>query len=304
MAEPRDILITGAAGQVGLALTRLAWPGPHRLVTPSRAELDLTDAAAIRSLFERHAFAVVINPAAYTAVDKAESEPAAAFAVNATAPALLAEACRAADVPLVHVSTDYVFDGAADRPYREDDAVAPLGVYGASKLAGELAVRSIQPRSSVLRTAWVVSPDRSNFLKTMLRLAQTRDELGVVGDQHGCPTAASDIAKALQTIALRMIADPQAPTGVFHFAGAGETTWAGFAQAIFAESARLGGPSAAVRSITTAEYPTPARRPANSRLDCGRIADAYGIQPRDWRAATAEITARALMDAQKEGETR
>ncbi|MFC0632435.1 dTDP-4-dehydrorhamnose reductase [Brevundimonas balnearis] len=304
MAESRDILVTGAAGQVGLALTRLAWPEPFRLVAPTRAELDLSDASGVRRFLEGRAFAAVINPAAYTAVDKAESEPAQAFAVNATAPALLAEACRAADVPLVHVSTDYVFDGAADRPYREEDAVGPLGVYGASKLAGELAVRSIQPRSVILRTAWVVGPDRSNFLKTMLRLAETRDTLNVVADQRGCPTAAADIAAALRTVTLRMIAEPEAPSGVFHFAGAGETTWAEFAEAIFAASAEQGGPSAEVRPITTAEYPTPARRPANSRLDCGRILHAYGIEPRDWRAATAEITAEVLRDVLKEGETR
>lgn len=294
MAEPRDILVTGGAGQVGLALGRLDWPAPFRLVAPTRAELDLTDAAAVADLFGRHAFAAVINPAAWTAVDRAESEPAAAFAANATAPARLAEACRAADIPLVHVSTDYVFDGTLDRPYREDDPVAPPGVYGASKLAGELAVRAIQPRSVVLRTAWVVSPDRANFLKTMLRLAAERDVVRVVADQHGCPTAAADIAAALQTITLRLIAEREAPTGVFHFAGAGETSWAGFAEAIFAASRALGGPFAEVEPIPTTAYPTPARRPANSRLDCRRITESYGIVPRDWRAATDEITGQVL----------
>lgn len=294
MAEPRDILVTGGAGQVGLALGALAWPDGVRVHTPTRSELDIGDPASVRSYLEGRRFAAVINPAAYTAVDKAESEVGLAFAANALGPALLAEATRAAGVPLVHVSTDYVFDGTGDRPYREDDATAPLGVYGASKRAGELAVLAANPRAVVMRTAWVVGPDRANFLKTMLRLATSRDRLGVVADQVGCPTAASDIAGALRTIALALMADDRAPTGVFHFAGAGETSWAGFAREIFAASAALGGPSAQVDAIATTDYPTPARRPANSRLDTARIQAAYGVRPRDWRAATAEIVAEVL----------
>ena len=302
MAERRNILVTGGTGQVGLALRRLSWPEPFRLVAPTRAELDLTNADAIAALFADHSFAAVINPAAWTAVDLAESEPAAAFGANTTAPAWLAEACGTSDTPLVHLSTDYVFDGTLDRPYREDDPFAPLGVYGASKLAGELAVRAIQPRSVVLRTAWVVSPDRVNFLKTMLKLAAERDVVRVVADQQGCPTTAADIAAALQTITLRLIAERDAPTGVFHFAGAGETSWAGLAEAIFAASRARGGPWATVEPIPTTAYPTPARRPANSRLDCRRIANAYGIIPRDWRAATDEITGQVLA-ASAEGAT-
>ena len=286
-----DILVTGGAGQVGLELARAAWPSHVRLHTPTRSELDLGDAEAVRALFAATAFKAVINSGAYTAVDKAEVEVAAAFAANAMGPAILAEVTCAAGIPLVQVSTDYVFDGSGEQDYAESDAVGPLGVYGASKLAGEYAVRTGSPRSVVLRTAWVLSAHRANFLKTMLRLAADRPALRVVDDQTGCPTSAKDIAETLVAITLKMIADPEAPTGVYHFVNAGSTTWAGLAREIFALSAALGGPSAEVEGITTAEYPTPARRPSNSRLSTFKITRDYGVTPRPWQDAVAEIVA-------------
>jgi dTDP-4-dehydrorhamnose reductase len=286
-----DILITGGAGQVGLELARAQWPAQVRLHMPTRAELDLGDVDALRAAFAATPFRAVINAGAWTAVDKAETEVAAAFAANAMGPAILAEVTRAAGLPLIQVSTDYVFDGSGERDYAETDPVGPLGVYGASKLAGEVAVRTGNPHSVVLRTAWVLSPHRANFLKTMLRLAADRPALRVVDDQTGCPTSARDIAEALKTIALRMIEDPEAPTGIFHFVNAGSTSWAGLAAEIMALSAARGGPFATVEGITTAEYPTPARRPANSRLDTQRITRDYGITPRPWQDAVAEIVA-------------
>ncbi|QTC87320.1 dTDP-4-dehydrorhamnose reductase [Brevundimonas pondensis] len=285
----RHVLITGGAGQVGLELMRARWPDDVRLHAPTRDELDLTDADSITRLFQATPFAAVINPAAYTAVDKAEDDVAAAFAVNAIGPALLAEATQRAGIPLIHVSTDYVFDGSAPGAYDESDPVAPLGVYGASKLAGELAVRSGNPRSVVLRTAWVFSAHRANFLKTMLRVGAQNPTLRVVADQRGCPTSAADIAEALVTIALRMMNDPSAPNGTYHFVNSGEATWHEFAARIFAEQTAFTPP--VVDAITTADYPTRARRPANSRLATARITRDFGVRPRPWEEAMRDVLA-------------
>jgi dTDP-4-dehydrorhamnose reductase len=285
----RDILITGGAGQVGLELARQAWPENTRLHIPTRAELDLSSPASVKEAFAACRFAAVINPAAYTAVDKAEEETGEAFLANAQGPAWLAEATRKAGIPLIHVSTDYVFDGSKAGVYEESDPVAPIGTYGASKLAGEYAVRHGNARSVVMRTAWVLSAHRGNFLKTMLRVGAVNPQLRVVADQFGCPTSAADIAAALKTIALRMIDDPQAPTGIYHFVNGGEASWCDLACEIFSQSAAAGGPSAAVLAISTAEYPTPAKRPANSRLATAKIGADYGIVPRDWRLAINDI---------------
>lgn len=291
MADTLHILVTGGAGQLGLELAALDWPERVVLHTPDRQVLDLSDVDSVRALFETTSFAAVINAGAYTAVDKAETDVAAAFAANAMGPAILADMTRASGIPLIHVSTDYVFDGQKSGLYVEEDPVGPLGVYGASKLAGELAVRSGNSRSVVLRTAWVLSARRTNFLKTMLRLAADRPVLRVVDDQYGCPTSARDIAQTLKIITLHMIADPDASTGVYHFVNAGETTWAKLAREIFARSAELGGSSASVEGITSAEYPTPARRPSNSRLSTAKLARDYQITPRPWQDAVAEIIA-------------
>ena len=284
-------LITGAAGQVGGALVRLAWPAGWTAVGVDRAELDLADAAAIRAFVTGGGFDVVINCAAHTAVDRAESEPVAAWAVNALAPAALAAASAEAGLPIVQVSTDYVFAGTGTAPHRPGDAIAPLGVYGASKAGGELAVRSANPRHAIVRTSWVVSATGGNFVKTMLRLAADRDHLRVVDDQWGAPTSAVDLAATLAVVARRLVEDPAAPVGTWHFAQAGETTWCRLAREVFALSAARGGPSAAVEAIGSADYPTPAQRPANSRLSLAEIEADFGIVPRDWRAAIAEIVA-------------
>ncbi len=232
----------------------------------------------------------MINTAAYTAVDKAESDVAAAWRLNALAPAILAAATKARGIPLVHVSTDYVFAGTkAEGAYGPDEPVDPRSVYGASKAAGEIAVRTGNPRHAILRTAWVVSPHRGNFVKTMLRLAAERDRLTVVDDQHGCPTSATDLAAALATVALRMAEDPAAPTGTFHCVNDGSTTWCGFARAIVAGGAKRGGRAVPVEGIPTAAYPTPARRPSNSRLSTDSLREAYGILPRPWQDALDDI---------------
>jgi len=285
----RKILLLGGSGQVGQELRRLSLPAGVTLAAPSRAEADIADRVAIGDLVGAASWSAVINTAAWTAVDAAEDAAGDAFAANALGPAILADATRRRGIPLIHVSTDYVFDGTKPSPYVEDDRTAPLGVYGASKLAGEDAVRTGNPRHVIVRTAWVYGGPGRNFLSTMLRLGGERDVLRVVADQHGTPTAARDLAAALAAIALRD--DLMERQGVYHYANRGETTWCGFARAIFARSAARGGPSPTVMPITTAEFPTPARRPANSRLDTGRIERDLGILPWQWEDALAAVMA-------------
>lgn len=284
-----EILVTGASGQLGTELQRVAWPDGVQVVAIDQRDLDLTDTAAIAAKIAERPWGAVINSAAYTAVDKAESDLVTAWAVNAMAPAAFGKACAEAGIPLVQVSTDYVFAGDKAGAWEVNDPVAPLGVYGASKLSGELAVRTSGARHAVVRTAWVVSAHGNNFVKTMLRVGTTNPTLRVVADQHGSPTSAADLADALRTITLRLIEDDQAPTGTFHFSNAGATTWADFAREIFRQSAVRGGASAEVEAITTADYPTLARRPANSLLSHRAIGDAYGITPRGWEAALGDI---------------
>ncbi len=289
MRMTRAILVTGGNGQLGTELQRCAWPEGYEVVAIDVAELDLTDTAAIAAKIAERPWAAVINGAAYTAVDKAESDVVTAWAVNAMAPAAFGQACAQAGIPLVQVSTDYVFAGDKQGAWEVDDPVAPLGVYGASKLGGELAVRTSGARHVIVRTAWVVSAHGNNFVKTMLRVGATNPELRVVDDQRGSPTAAGDLAQALMAITIRLVGDADAPTGTFHFSNAGETSWAGFASEIFRQSALRGGATAAVAPITTAEYPTPARRPANSLLSHAAIGAAYGIAPRPWQDALGDI---------------
>lgn len=236
-------------------------------------------------------WAAIINGAAYTAVDRAETDVTTAWAVNALAPAALAQACAGAGagIPLIQVSTGYVFAGDKPGAWEVDDPVAPLGVYGTSKLAGELAVRTSGARHAIVRTAWVVSAHGGNFVKTMLRLGAEREMLRVVDDQRGGPTGAADLAQALVTIAIRLVEDEQAPTGIFHFSDRGEASWAQFAREIFRRSTLRGGPVAMVEPIATADYPTPARRPANSLLGHDAIQRAYGIAPRPWQDALDDI---------------
>ncbi len=281
----RHILVTGGQGQVGLEIARLQWPAGTVAHLPTRAELDIASRDSIAAYLDGRRVDAIINCAAYTAVDRAEAEPELAFRVNGEAPGWLA----ATGVPIVHLSTDYVFDGSKQGAYETDDPVAPLGVYGASKLAGERAVLDSGTRAVVLRTAWVLSAHRHNFLKTMLRLAATTPRLRVVDDQRGCPTAPAPIAATAQAILVRLLDDPAAPLGIQHFVNAGEASGCELAREIFRMSAERGGPVAEVEAITTADYPTPARRPANSRLSTDALRAAYGIEPRYWHAAVTDI---------------
>ncbi|MGY4800536.1 dTDP-4-dehydrorhamnose reductase [Teichococcus aerofrigidensis] len=283
------VLVAGRTGQLALALSRRLPRDGHEVTALEAPELDLTDAASIARAVADTAPEVVINAAAYTAVDRAEDERDLAYAINATGAALLAEAAARRGLPFVHVSTDYVFDGLKGSPYVETDAASPAGVYGASKRAGEEAVLAANPRSAILRTAWVCSADGNNFLKTMLRLGAERETLSVVADQHGAPTFAADLAEAIARMLPRLAAAGAGDEafGLFHLTGAPWTTWHGFAAEIFAQAAERGARVPTLKAITTAEYPTKARRPADGRLDCGRIGRVHGIEPADWRRSLA-----------------
>lgn len=290
------LAVTGTEGQVVRSLIERGFLRGHDVIALGRPQLDLAKPDTVAQALGECGADAIVSAAAYTAVDKAESEPEIALAINSAGAGAVAEAAARLGVPLVHLSTDYVFNGTLNRPYVESDPTEPLGIYGATKLAGESAVMAAHTSNcAILRTAWVYSPFGANFAKTMLRLAAERDELGVVSDQIGNPTSALDIADGVLAVAERMVADNSPELrGVFHMTASGETNWAGFAEAIFAESARLGGPSARVRPITTQEYPTPASRPANSRLDCALLAKVHGVALPDWRGATGVIVARLL----------
>jgi dTDP-4-dehydrorhamnose reductase len=291
------IVVTG--GPNGQVLESLLEVGPtlgHQVTPVGPPELDLAgDSRAIFEALKAARPEAIVSAAAYTAVDKAEGESDLAFAINARGAGAVAAAARELAVPIVHISTDYVFDGSKDSPYVEGDPPGPTSVYGASKLAGEHAVLSEHGNSAILRTAWVYSPFGANFVKTMLRLASDRDEVGVVADQRGNPTSALDIASAVITV-LENLASSENPElrGLFHMAGTGEASWADFAEAIFAISAAANGPEARVRRIATSDYPTPARRPANSRLDSSRLSQIHGVQLPDWRTSTEEVVTRLV----------
>jgi dTDP-4-dehydrorhamnose reductase len=281
----RRILVTGGSGQLASALVTAGGDRVHRV---GRPEFDFDKPETIATSFRDADPWLAVNGAAYTAVDAAESDEAAAQRANRDGPAALARLCAAAGIPLIHISTDYVYDGNKSSPYVESDPVAPRSVYGETKLAGEAAVLASGTRAIILRTAWVYAATGRNFVRTMLALGQTRESLRVVADQHGCPTAAADLASAILTIADGLEANGwrDSCAGVFHAAGSGETTWHGLATAVFEEASRHGAKTpATVSPITTAEYPTPARRPPNSRLDCGRLRDVFGIQLPHWRAS-------------------
>ncbi len=281
------VLIAGAAGQVARALTDRAPATGLHVTALGRPHLDLTDPASISAALEKVRPDIVINAAAYTAVDQAETDEAGAFALNAEGPGELAAAAARFGAPILHLSTDYVFDGSKSAPYVETDPVAPLGVYGRSKLAGEEAVAAANPSYLIFRTAWVYSPVGKNFAKTMLRVGEARGALSVVHDQIGNPTSAADIAAALWNITARIAASPGAfSSGIYHLTASSEATWAEFAEEILRVSASLGGPSATVTRITSAEYPTPTRRPANSRLDCSKLSRDFGVILPHWREST------------------
>lgn len=284
------ILVVGSGGQVGVELMRRC-PAGLSAVGLTHAQLDVADANAVRSAIGRQAPAAVINASAYTAVDKAEGEADKAYAVNRDGPAALADACADAGIPLLHISTDYVFDGKGGQGgWREDDATGPLSVYGASKLAGELAIAERLDRHLILRTSWVFGAHGGNFVKTMLRLGGERPELRIVDDQQGGPTPAAAIADALYIMVGRAI-DGTAPWGVYHFGGQPVTTWRRFAESVFAEGVARGMLSAAptVHPIATADYPTPATRPLNSVFRCDKFISTFGMAAPDWRAGLAEV---------------
>ena len=281
------ILITGCYGQVGSCLVQLLRElNGVEFLAVDRDQLDITDAAAVNQLVNTFQPDVLINAAAHTAVDKAEQEVELSYAINRDGPTYLAQAANVVGAAMLHISTDYVFAGDKEGAYTETDATDPQGVYGMSKLAGELAVAAACPRHIILRTAWVFCETGNNFVKTMLRLSQTRDELGVVADQFGGPTYAGDIAAALITIA-KALHNGDQHYGIYHFAGQPHVNWHQFACEIFRQAQLQGimDKTMGVNAITSDQYPTPAKRPANSKLDCQKIEQTFGIEPSDWQAA-------------------
>lgn len=299
------LLLFGGTGQVGTEVRNLALPRGIEVVAPTRSTVDLNDPRAIAGAIAAEPWHAVVNAAGYTHVDKAEAEEALAFAINAKAAECIAAEAGHRRIPVIHISTDYVYDGSKGAPYREDDGTAPLNAYGRSKLAGEQAVSAANSRHIIVRTAWVYSPYGNNFVRTILRLAQERERLTIVADQRGCPTAAIDIANACLTLASRCASEPQrAPYGVYHFAGAGEASWYELAVAIVElaakrldRSSQTSSPQvllAKVLPIRTSDYPTAAVRPADTRLDCSAIARAFGITLRPWHCALAETIERLL----------
>jgi len=290
-----NILVTGAEGQLGTELVRQA-PACGVVVTaPLLAEMDLTNYARVEEVFATVRPAAVINAAAYTLVDRAETESNLAFAVNAAAPAHLARLCSRAGIPLFQVSTDYVFDGRKQTPYVENDPVAPLGVYGRSKAEGEAAVRSTLREHLIVRTAWLYSPYGSNFVRTILRLAAEGKELRIVDDQVGSPTCAADFAEALLSIAGQLRSGGEIPWGTYHYCGRGITSWFGFARHILQTlTARRHIDDYRVVPITTREFPTAADRPAFSALDCSRIQAGFGISLKPWQESVEQTIDRLL----------
>ncbi len=281
------MLVTGVRGQVGWELARRGEKRGFEIQALDRQALDITDPRAVAEKVCRPGLALVVNAAAYTAVDRAESEPELAFAANRDGPAHLALACAKTGAPLIHLSTDYVFDGGKKGPYLETDPVSPLGVYGRSKAEGEAKVRAHLREHIILRTSWVYGVHGHNFVKTMLRLARERKVIRVVADQQGCPTSAADVAEAILAIAARLQGNRW---GTYHYCGEGPTTWHAFAEAILVEARKHTLLVAEqVEPITTAQYPTPARRPANSVLDCSLVARTFGIEPPPWRESLTHV---------------
>ena len=281
------ILVTGGSGQVATAIAAAACK--RTILHVGRPAWDFDHLDALPGLLRASAPSLIINAAAHTAVDRAETEADAAYRANRDAPRILAEYCAAADIPLIHISTDYVFDGSKGAPYEETDATNPTGVYGASKLAGEEAILATGAKAVILRTSWVFSATGKNFLLTMLGAAAKTNKLRVVADQVGCPTAAADLAAAILRIADRIGVTGWAPNygGVFHAAGSGATSWHGFATAIFAAAEKHGLTPPTVDPIATADWPTPAKRPADSRMNCYKLGKIFGIALPDWRIALA-----------------
>lgn len=287
MSAPLSVMLIGANGQVSTELQRRL-AGQVDLHVVGSNTLDLTQPEAIREQVQALRPGLIINPAAHTAVDKAESEPELAFAINGTAPGVLAEEAALLGVPLIHYSTDYVFDGNKASPYVETDPTGPLGVYGQSKLAGEQAIQAVGGQHLILRTSWVYAAHGRNFLLTMQRLLQEKPELKVVADQYGAPTWAGAIADSTVRLIERWQAGQAGPWGVYHLTAQGSTSWFGFAQAIGEQLRAAGKPCANLLPIPASDYPTPAQRPVNSRLDCSLLAQQWGVSQADWQSALLE----------------
>ncbi|WP_243374868.1 dTDP-4-dehydrorhamnose reductase [Microvirga solisilvae] len=292
------VIVIGKEGQVARSLAERAHAHKAEAILLGRPQIDLADPSGIEDVLREVKGDIIVNTAAYTAVDQAESEPELAEAINGIGAGVVAGVAAAIGVPLIHLSTDYVFDGSLDRPYREGDAFNPLSVYGRSKLLGEQAVATEAEDYVILRTAWIYSPFGKNFVKTMLRLAGDRDEIGIVADQIGSPSSALDLADGILAVGKNLLDRPQDRVlrGIFHMAGAGFASWAEFASEIFAISARHGGPVARVRPITTAEYPTPAKRPPNSRLDGTRLKEIHGLSLPRWQTSLETCVARLIAE--------
>lgn len=292
------LLIAGWQGQVARALVEMA-PGCPDVTACAvgRAALDICEAKSIERALSGISPTLVINSAAYTAVDKAESEPERAFALNRDGARLLAEASAKRGIPIIHISTDYVFDGRKPTPYVEEDATTPNTVFGRSKLEGEEAIRATNPKHIILRTSWIFSPYGRNFVKTMLAQAKEHPRVRVVDDQRGSPTYAPHLVGAILDLA-RVVSKPDAdePWGIYHAANAGTTTWRGFADEVFSRSRALGGPVADVEPIRSIDYPTPAQRPDNSQLDSSKLARTFGLRLPSWQQGVAECVERLLGD--------
>lgn len=285
------VLVTGSNGQVGYCLVQQLRQQNADFLALDRDQLDITQRQAVWQTVSDYRPDIIINAAAHTAVDKAESEAEQAFAINRDGAAYLAEAAQQIGAAMLHISTDYVFDGQATQPYTETDTTAPQGVYGQSKLAGEQAVLAACSRSIILRTAWVFGEHGHNFVKTMLRLGRERDSLGIVSDQHGAPTYAGDIAAALLHIAHHITQGKPTEYGIYHFSGKPYVSWYQFAEAIFQQAQQQGilANTPQLLAIATPDYPTPAKRPANSCLQLDKIQQAFGISPSDWQQALTQL---------------
>lgn len=294
--KPLRMLVTGREGQVVSALVELGWQQDEfDVLALGRPDLDLADKHSIDGAITARQPDIIVSAAAYTAVDQAETDKASAHAVNGIAPGEIGRVASRLGIPVIHLSTDYVFDGTKTSPYQETDLTNPLGVYGSSKLEGEHALAAATDNHVILRTAWVYSPFGRNFLKTMLNVAGTRDRLSVVDDQHGNPTSAVDIADAIVVVAHNLLQDQaSALRGTFHLSGQGAASWADFAAGIFERSRLLGGPSAELARITSADYLTAAKRPANSRLDTTKLTSVHGVTLPPWQSSMETVVSRCL----------
>jgi dTDP-4-dehydrorhamnose reductase len=293
------LLVIGKSGQLSQALQQQAARQGRRLIAVGRPSVDVMHVDSLRAAVTAHQPTVVVNTAAYTAVDQAQSESKAAFALNRDGAANLARVCSEMDVPLIHISTDYVFDGRLKRAYREDDGATPLNVYGASKLAGEQKISELAPRHLILRTSWIFSPFGSNFARTMLRAGQQRRDLRVVGDQLGRPTYAVHLADAILQLAakIEMRTSDAFSWGTYHVAGEGTASWYDLAWQIFDVAQRHGGPRVRLENIATKQYPTPALRPMNSTLDCWKLEQTFGLRLPNWRTGVTACVKELSVDA-------